>query len=401
MMRLSKTVRICSAHRPAVGTLRNALRRAALATVFVGWICEIVLAQTILFKDDFDGDVVPAPGATPVAGTNIGAPWGVNSISPSTYQSSASPFSSGTFHADLTDPGPSASPSQAVRLQSNVGNDTGLEVSLNGQVSTFSFEFFEPTRAGDVNSLMFGYYRQQANPDLNGAGRSYSSTLHDGLLNPQGPLLEGAAVNYALDTVHTVFMFANDSGSAVMNYADSGRTLADTSADVWISLDGTAPVYAFTVDKQNAVAPNNTPVSGIGFRTFNPDIEQFLINNVLLVSGASFDRTTFAGPCGLGDVNCDGSIDLANDFEAIRANFRTHVASRSLGDLNADGIVTLADYVQWKSAFLSGGGSLEGVNISFLSVPEPAATVFAATILMSLAGCRSRQRTCLALRQES
>jgi hypothetical protein len=119
-----------------------------------------------------------------------------------------------------------------VRLQSNAGNNTGLETSVNGQVTTFSFEFFEPTRAGDVNAMMFGFYRQQANPDLNGAGRSYTSTLHDGLLNPQGPLLSGAAVNYALDTVHTIYMFANDSASAVNNYAGSGRTLADTSTDV-------------------------------------------------------------------------------------------------------------------------------------------------------------------------
>jgi hypothetical protein len=117
-----------------------------------------------------------------------------------------------------------------------------------------------------------------------------------------------------------------------------------------------------------------------------------LVNNVLLVSGASFDRTAFAGPCGLGDVNCDGTIDLENDFEAIRTNFRLSGASRDTGDLTADGIVTLLDYVQWKTAFLGGGGSLDGVNLTFLSVPEPSSALLVAGVIAGMAGCRFRRR---------
>ncbi len=365
----------------------SALQRGLAVLVLISCFAGLVQAQAIIFKDDFDGDAVPAPGATPVAGTNVGAPWGINSISPTTYESTANPFPAGSFYANLLDPGPTPA---SIRLQSTAGNDTSLEASLNGQVSTYSFEFVEPTRSGDVNAMMTGYYRQQANPDLNGAGRSYTATMHDGTLSPQGPVLGGAATTYALDTVNTLFMFANDSASAVENYAGSGRTLADTSADVWISLAGAAPVYAFSVDKQNAAAPNDTPIAGIGFRSFNADIEQFFVNNVLLLSGASFDRTTFAGPCSLGDVNCDGSIDLENDFETIRANFRRNVASRSLGDLTADGMVTLSDFVQWKKAFLGGGGSLDNVDISFVSVPEPTSLTIVGAALLGLIGCRRR-----------
>src|SRR3954468_4936863 len=130
-----------------------------------------------LFVDTFES-------GTP--GNNIGAPWGANNITPATYGSAANPFADGSIYGDLTDPGPGTSPSQAIRLLSNAGNDNTLGPSLAGQVTTYSFDFWEPNRTGDVNSLVFGYYRQQANPDLNTAGRNYSSTLHDGTLSPQG-----------------------------------------------------------------------------------------------------------------------------------------------------------------------------------------------------------------------
>jgi hypothetical protein len=231
------------------------------------------------------------------AGTNIGAPWGINSISPATYQTAGSPFPGGNQYADLNDPGPNASPAQAIRLQSTAGNNTSLESSLNGQVTTFSFEFFEPTRTGDVNSLILGYYRQQSNPDLNTAGRNYSALLRNGNLLPQGTTLNGAATTYSLDTVHTLYMFVNDSASAVVNYTGTGLTLADTSADVWISLGGAAPIYAFSVDRQNATPPaNNTNVSGVGFRTNNADIERFFVDNVLVTGGATFDRSEVPEP---------------------------------------------------------------------------------------------------------
>jgi hypothetical protein len=95
-------------------------------------------------------------------------------------------------------------------------------------------------------------------------------------------------------------MFVNDSGSPVVNYAGTGLTLADTSADVWISQGGAAPVYAFSVDRQNTTpAANNTNVSGVGFRTNNADIERFFVDNVLVTSGATFDRTAVPEPASL------------------------------------------------------------------------------------------------------
>jgi hypothetical protein len=243
---------------------------------------------------------------TGVAGANIAAPWGANNITPATYGTSGNPFPSSSVYADILDPGPGTSPSQAIRLLSNAGNDNSLTPSLAGQVTTYSFNFWEPNRTGDVNSLVFGYYRQQSNVDLNSAGRNYSSVMHDGLLSPQGGTLSGAAVNYAIETVHTVYMMVNDSASPVVDY-QPGHSLAATSADVWISLGGASPVYAFSVAKQSTAAP----IAGVGFRTNNADIERFFVDNVLVVGGATFDRSLVPEPATWALAIIVGTICLA------------------------------------------------------------------------------------------
>src|SRR4051812_48512726 len=88
--------------------------------------------------------------------------------------------------------------------------------------------------------------------------------------------------------------------------------------------------------------------------------------------GTTFgDVTGNAIVCGPGDVNCDGTIDLQNDFEAIRSHFRKSVTLRSDGDLVTNGIVDFADFQQWKTAFIGSGGSLTGVDLNFSETPEP------------------------------
>jgi hypothetical protein len=226
------------------------------------------------------------------AGNNIGSPWGANNITPATYQSAGNPFSDGSIYGDVLDPGTSASPAQAIRLLSNAGNDNSLTPSLGGQVTTYSFDFWEPNRTGDINSVIFGYYRQQGNPDLNSAGRNYSATLHDGTLAAQGTVTGGGNVSYSQETVNTVYMMANDSASSVVNYEGTGHTLAATTIDVWISLGGASPIYAFSASKQSTASP----IAGIGFRTNNGDVERIYVNDVLLISGATFDRSQVPEP---------------------------------------------------------------------------------------------------------
>lgn len=278
-------------------------------------------------------------GDTFETGTNgaaVGAPWGLNNLTAAIYSNVSTPFpDGGNVYLDIND----ASASAGIRLFTNAGNNNGLVSSLDAQITTYSFEFYEPTRTGDVNSLIFGYYRQQANPDLNMAGRIYSSTLREGNLSPQGPVLAGGAVTYLLDTVNTVYMFANDTETPEANYAGTGLELAATSADVWISRGGNAPEYAFTVDRQNV---GTTAISGVGFRTNNADIERFSIDNVLVSTGATFDRSSlFAFPNF--EVDRDSGIIRMKNTSAFPVTVKGYTLSSAAGALKPGDWDSIAD----------------------------------------------------------
>src|SRR4051794_19855141 len=157
------------------------------------------------------------------AAANIGAPWVLNSSTAltATYQTASNPFASGPFggttYADLID----INTANSIRLQSTAGNDSALVSSLTSQVSTFSFDFYDvaglsgqPTAS---QGLIAGYYRQQANPDMNGAGRSYGVFLHNGAASFTGVASPIAA--YTQGTVNTLYMVVNDTTSTVTNYA--------------------------------------------------------------------------------------------------------------------------------------------------------------------------------------
>jgi hypothetical protein len=88
-----------------------------------------------------------------------------------------------------------------------------------------------------------------------------------------------------------------------------------------------------------------------------------------------FDTFTIEGagpPLQPGDTDGDGIPgEFPDDFEPIRANFRKAVAERNLGDLVDDNMIDFKDFHQWKDAFVGGGGSLAGLNLSFgANVPE-------------------------------
>lgn len=90
------------------------------------------------------------------------------------------------------------------------------------------------------------------------------------------------------------------------------------------------------------------------------------------------------GPLVPGDTDGDDiGGEFPDDFEPIRANFR-NMGNRSMGDLTGDGTIDFADFREWKAVHLGGGGSLEGLDLSFGSnVPEPGSA--ALLILSALA----------------
>jgi hypothetical protein len=92
----------------------------------------------------------------------------------------------------------------------------------------------------------------------------------------------------------------------------------------------------------------------------------------------------------LGDVDGDGiGGEFPDDFNPIRDNFQKLVSERTDGDIVRNGKVDFADFRQWKTAFVAGGGALESIDVSFLAVPEPSAT---ALILLGLIGAARVRR---------
>ena len=193
------------------------LRDYLFAALAVCAMAGVASGQPI-FIDDFEA-------GTP--GTQIpanGTPWRVNTSGrPAFYQSTNNPFPAGNvygyMHDDISDG------TNGTRLMSTNVADTGmLEQFIAGQVTTFSFDFSEPADTGttDQGGFGFGYTRED---DLNSAEKNFRAVLLNGVLSPDSLVAgSGGPTNYALETVHTMFMLANDSPNPVTNYR-GGQTL--------------------------------------------------------------------------------------------------------------------------------------------------------------------------------
>jgi hypothetical protein len=103
---------------------------------------------------------------------------------------------------------------------------------------------------------------------------------------------------------------------------------------------------------------------------------------------------TTAPPPLAGDTDGDGLVELIDDLNPIRMHYLQSVTMRSQGDLTGDDRVTFADFREWKTAFLMGGGSLADVDVGFLSgsVPEPSTFALAFVLLISLGVRITRHR---------
>jgi hypothetical protein len=95
-------------------------------------------------------------------------------------------------------------------------------------------------------------------------------------------------------------------------------------------------------------------------------------------------------PFVLGDVDGDGiGGEFPDDFNPIRDNFQQAATERSEGDIVRNGMVDFADFRQWKTAFIAGGGALANVDLSSVAVPEPSSL---ALLVVGVLGVARRRR---------
>ena len=213
-----------------------------------------------LFSDDFEsfdaGDVLDTSG-----------PWAVfNRTDADTIisdESTATPFGAPNQYFDFNDNSDTAS----VRYQSP--EITGAP----GAVTTFAFDFNEPSTGGDGN-LIIGY--AITGGDLNASGVRLKMDLNDGNVNG----LTGGTSTYDLDTTYRIHLVFNDTEAAV-DYNRGSNTVAAGTADVWIEPTSGPAVFAGNRASENT----RTESYRVGLRSYSSNLQQVLIDNVTLFEG--------------------------------------------------------------------------------------------------------------------
>lgn len=348
--------------------IRNLLAHGIVAALLT-WPATGTAQFTTLFTNGFEETIPPV-------GNNVEPTiWGTSSGI--RYQADPNPF-------EATNGG--------FRNGRALNNDTDIAINrlftpdfifdLTGQVVSASFDFVEPTDVGQPDNddgLGFGFGAfDSGSTDLNGSRRRWRAYLGEGTMRPDSAGGdEGVPINYDLDTVHTVYIFANETGAPV-NYADQVLDVAES--DVWISLDGAAPTFAFSLAQQNSTLMT----AAFGFRNFLDAVEEIWLDDIALSIGdtPNFSRDFSFNPL-YGDYNDDGVVDVA-DYTTWRDN----VGNPDYNVLNGNGtgfrapdsgVLTIgdADYDLWVDRF----GDETGVAVG-TAVPEPTGALLALASLM-------------------
>lgn len=177
---------------------------------------------------------------------------------------------------------------------------------------------------------------------------------------------------------YNVWMVINTSTDTWDAYINTGTTNA-TAGDLKLS----------NIAFRNAAAPN--PLTTFLLYGGAGGVLGGSIDDININTGLNLTNFT---PVALvpGDTDGDGVVEYPDDFNPIRDNFQKAVALRTQGDLNRDGKVEFLDFREWKNNYLAGGGSLVGIDLSFVGVPEPtsACLVTLAAVLFGAFGNRRR-----------
>jgi hypothetical protein len=174
-------------------------------------------------------------------------------------------------------------------------------------------------------------------------------------------------------------------------YIDGQVAASNTNITTWTANSADTANLAARIGSHADGAQQHWIGAIDGVRIFNEAMSATDILNI-------YNAETFPPPLP-GDTDGDGTVE-PEDLTPIRDNWRQVGQTRLQGNLSGDaaGLVDFADFRQWKTACLEdnclGGGSLSGLDLGFLSVPEPDVTVLVLGGLLGLGGWRrSRGRT--------
>jgi hypothetical protein len=257
-------------------------------------------------------------------------------------------------------------------------------------ILTYSFDIKAPVvvGSGGQDELRFRAGIGVLNNTLQAAEFIYEALLFSNGTN------SGAYTNNGNETFYLVannqgsslnFTSPIDSSNVTLNAYQYTAYIKNNNTNTFGQLKGISNM----VDQNAATAGvGSIERFGIGSSTA-AHIGTFAMDNVRVVTGVDFSAP--GGVLVPGDVNGDGFATL-DDFTIIKDNFRKSPRTRGQGDLTTDGLVSLPDFTQWKGAFMAGGGSAVGLDMSFLSVvPEPSSLSLIGLLSVMLAGRRGRR----------
>jgi hypothetical protein len=328
-----------------------------LLVVLGGSCCVMPAAAAVL--DNFNGYTVGTVGTGATGGvwTAIGADSGTmqNESGNLLMSIGSASTNSGTFRALPSNiPDATAATTIFMRLRANAATvNTSLGVS----------DVLAPTSADD-----FGVFEPQMRM-INTAGADVRFEARNGgaFTSLNTPITLGQWYN--------VWMVINTSTDTWDAYINTGTANA-TAGDLKLA----------NIGFRNGVAAN--PLTTLLVYGGAGGVLAGSIDDININSGLNLTNFT---PATLipGDTDGNGTVQYPQDFNPIRDNFQKSVALRTQGDLNRDGIVEFADFREWKAAFLAGGGSLEGIDLSFATVPEPSSACLL-VLVASMLGIGSR-----------